>query len=168
VAEWISQADTMMFCLSKGLGAPIGSVLCGPAELMREGRRIQILFGGAWRQAGVVAAAGLVALEDGRARLTDDHLRAKRLATGIAEISPGAVDPADVVTNMVFVDTDAVGIEPQEAVERLAALGVGAVPVPRAMRMVTHLDVDDDGIAFAIDAWRSVAGSVAATHAKGD
>jgi threonine aldolase len=169
VTEWTSQADTMMFCLSKGLGAPIGSVLCGPAELIREGRRIQILFGGAWRQAGVVAAAGLVALEHGRDRLADDHRRARRLAVAIAEITPGAVDPDGVVTNMVFAHTDAVGMPVGSVIERLASLGVGAVPIgPGTLRMVTHVDVDDDGIATAIDAWREVARSVAGPSAEGD
>ena len=77
VAAWTEEVDTMMFCLSKGLGAPVGSVLCGPADAMREARRIWILYGGAWRQAGVLAAAGLVALESGRERLGEDHVRAR-------------------------------------------------------------------------------------------
>ena len=80
VTAWTGSVDTMMFCLSKGLGAPIGSVLCGPAELIREARRIWILYGGAWRQAGIMAAAGIVALETGRDRLVEDHVRARRLA----------------------------------------------------------------------------------------
>jgi threonine aldolase len=151
-----------MFCLSKGLGAPIGSVLCGPAELIREARRIWILYGGAWRQAGIMAAAGLVALEEGRARLTEDHDRARRLAEALEEIRPGLVDLAQVETNMVFADTEAVGMTAAEILERLAALGVGAVPIgPTAIRMVTHVDVDDDAMSLAIDAWRSVVTSVA-------
>jgi threonine aldolase len=161
VTDWTTQVDTVMFCLSKGLGAPVGSVVCGPADQIREARRIWILYGGAWRQAGIIAAAGLVALEDGRERIPEDHARARRLAEALAEIAPGAVDPDMVETNMVFVHTEAVGLEPLDAIGRLAALGVGAVPVPGAVRMVTHLDVDDDGIATAIDAWRSVVGSAA-------
>jgi threonine aldolase len=161
VTDWTTQVDTVMFCLSKGLGAPVGSVVCGPADQMREARRIWILYGGAWRQAGIIAAAGLVALEDGRERIPEDHARARRLAEALAEIAPGAVDPDMVETNMVFVHTEAVGLEPLDAIGRLAALGVGAVPVPGAVRMVTHVDVDDDGIATAIDAWRSVVGSAA-------
>jgi threonine aldolase len=157
VRAWTDQVDTLMFCLSKGLGAPIGSVLCGPAELIREARRIWILYGGAWRQAGIMAAAGLVALEEGRARLKEDHDRARRLAGALEELRPGLVDPAQVETNMVFADTEAVGMTAVEVLERLAALGVGAVPIgPSAVRMVTHVDVDDDGISLAIDAWRSV------------
>jgi threonine aldolase len=161
VTEWTTQVDTVMFCLSKGLGGPVGSVVCGTAEQIREARRIWILYGGAWRQAGIVAAAGLVALDEGRARIPEDHARARRLAEALAEIAPGAVDPDMVETNMVFVHTEAVGLEPLDAIGRLAALGVGAVPVPGAVRMVTHVDVDDDGIATAIDAWRSVVGSAA-------
>ncbi|HSL11686.1 MAG TPA: GntG family PLP-dependent aldolase [Actinomycetota bacterium] len=174
VTAWTSEVDTMMFCLSKGLGAPIGSVVCGPAELIREARRVQILFGGAWRQAGVVAAAGLVALETGRDRLVEDHARARRLADAIAEIAPGAVDPAAVVTNMVFVDTTAVGIPVLDTIERLASQGVGSVPIGGPwLRMVTHVDIDDAAIDVAIDAWRSVADAAAdrsgvASGAKGE
>jgi threonine aldolase len=157
VRAWTGEVDTVMFCLSKGLGAPVGSVLCGPAELIREARRIWILYGGAWRQAGVIAAAGLVALETNRERLVEDHARARRLGEAIEELLPGSVDLDRVVTNMVFVDTDAVGLPAGEVLERLAASGVGAVPVPSGVRLVTHLDVDDDGIATAIDAWRAIA-----------
>jgi threonine aldolase len=153
--DWTSHAVTTMFCLSKGLGAPIGSMLCGPAEAIREARRIWILYGGAWRQAGVMAAAGLIALEEGRERLQEDHVRARRLAGAIAEMAPGSVDLGQVETNMVFVDTEAVGVTPAEAIGRLAALGVGAVPIPGGIRCVTHVDVDDAGLAHAIDAWRS-------------
>jgi threonine aldolase len=155
VTAWTGSVDTMMFCLSKGLGAPIGSVLCGPAELIREARRIWILYGGAWRQAGIMAAAGLIALDTGRDRLVEDHVRARRLAEAIADLLPGGVDLARVVTNMVFVDTDAVGLRTGEVLDRLAAAGVGAVPVPTGVR------IDDEGISVAIDAWTSIAGDVA-------
>jgi threonine aldolase len=157
VTEWTREADTLMFCLSKGLGAPIGSLVCGSAELVREARRLKILFGGAWRQAGVLAAAGLVALAEGPGRLHEDHARARRLAEGVAGILPDAVDPSAVETNMVFVDTHVVGMAPLDAIERLAALGVGATLVAGKVRMVTHLDVDDEGIGVALAAWRSVA-----------
>ncbi len=155
VTAWTSHATTTMFCLSKGLGAPIGSLLCGPAELIREARRIWILYGGAWRQAGIMAAAGLMALEGGPARLGEDHVRATRLGEALQEIAPGSVDPDQVETNMVFIDTEVVSVAPADAIERLAALGVGAVPIPGGVRCVTHLDVDDAGLAYAIDAWRS-------------
>ena len=161
VTAWTAQVDTMMFCLSKGLGAPIGSMLCGPAELIREARRIWILYGGAWRQAGIMAAAGLIALETGRERLVEDHARARRLGEAVEALLPGSVALDRVVTNMVFVDTDAVGLRTGEVLDRLAAAGVGAVPVPQGVRMVTHVDVDDEGIGMAIDAWRSIAADAA-------
>jgi threonine aldolase len=159
VTEWTREVDTMMFCVSKGLGAPVGSLLCGPAALAREARRLKILFGGAWRQAGVLAAAGIVALERGPGRLAEDHARARRLAEGVAELLPGSVDPAGVETNMVLVDTEAVGIRALEAIERLATLGVGATFVSGRVRLVTHLDVDDEDIGLALDAWRAVTGA---------
>jgi threonine aldolase len=157
VTEWTREADTMMFCVSKGLGAPVGSLVCGPADAIREARRLKILFGGAWRQAGIVAAAGLIALEEGPKRLHEDHARARRLAEGLAELMPRALDPAGVETNMVYVDTEAMGLRALEAIERLAALGVGATFVSGKVRLVTHVDVDDEGIGLALDAWSSVA-----------
>lgn len=156
VGEFTREADTVMFCVSKGLGAPIGSLVCGAREHIREARRLKILFGGAWRQAGIMAAAGLVALQDGRERLHEDHERARRLAAGVADLLPGSIDPSTVETNMVFVDTEAVGLPPLGVIERLADLGLGATPVSGKVRMVTHVDIDDDGIGFALDAWRSI------------
>jgi threonine aldolase len=156
-SEIAAESTTMMFCLSKGLGAPIGSVLCGPADMAREARRLKILYGGAWRQAGIVAAAGLVALEDGPKRLHEDHERARTLAEGIAEVLPGSIDLEQVETNMVFVDTEAVGLPLYETLERMAALGVGATHSGGKVRLVTHLDIDDEGIGLALDAWRELA-----------
>jgi threonine aldolase len=154
VAEYCAEVDTMMFCVSKGLGAPIGSLLCGPAALMPEARRIKILLGGAWRQAGITAAAGLVALRDGAGRLAEDHARARALADGLADLLPGSIDPASVETNMVLVDTEPAGMSALEAVRRLAGLGVGATIVGPLVRMVTHVDVTDDGVRTALAAWR--------------
>ncbi|MFM8944841.1 MAG: threonine aldolase family protein, partial [Actinomycetota bacterium] len=156
---WTSQVATVQFCLSKGLGAPIGSMLCGPADLLREGRRLKILFGGAWRQAGVLAAAGLLALEHGPGRLHEDHARARRLAEGIAERSPGSVDPASVETNMVFVDTQgALGLGPLDVAARLADRGIGATVIGGRLRLVTHLDVDDATVDLVLATWPEVVG----------
>lgn len=156
VAEYCTRADTMMFCVSKGLGAPIGSLVCGPADLIREARRLKILFGGGWRQAGVAAAAGLVALEEGPKRLHEDHERARRLSAGVAEALPGSIDPPDVETNMLFVETDAVGVLPLEIVRRLGEQGVGTTFVAGKVRMVTHVDISDEDVETAIAAWRAV------------
>jgi threonine aldolase len=157
VTAWTSEVDTVMFCLSKGLGAPIGSMICGPSEMIREARRLSILFGGAWRQAGIMAAAGIVALDEGPQRLHEDHERARTLAAAVGEILPGSIDPDQVATNMVFVDTEGAGIPVLETVERLADLGVGVTHTGSHVRMVTHLDVDDESVAFALEAWRSIA-----------
>ncbi|HEY8114807.1 MAG TPA: beta-eliminating lyase-related protein, partial [Actinomycetota bacterium] len=148
----------LMFCVSKGLGAPIGSLVCGSAEQMREGRRIKILFGGAWRQAGVVAAAGLVALQEGPQRLHEDHERARRLGEALAEIVPGSLDPSDVETNMVFADTEAsMAMPPLQVANRLEEHGVGASVVSGKVRMVTHVDIEDQDIETAIAAWQAAA-----------
>ena len=168
VTEYTREADTMMFCVSKGLGAPIGSLVCGTREDIREARRLKILFGGAWRQAGIMAAAGLIALEEGPKRLHLDHERARRLAEAVAEILPNSVDPAMVETNMVYADTEAVGLAPLDAIERLRDLGVGATFVSGKVRMVTHVDVDDDGLALALDAWRTIAEPDHAKDHRGD
>ena len=157
---WADVATTVSFCLSKGLGAPIGSMLCGPAEMLREARRLKILFGGAWRQAGILAAAGLLALERGPGRLHEDHARARRLAEGIAERTPGAVDPARVETNMVFVDTaTALGRAPLDVASWLAERGIGATVLSERLRLVTHVDVDDAAVSDALDAWKELAAS---------
>ena len=158
VTDWTDEVDTLMFCLSKGLGAPIGSVFCGPDALIREARRLWILFGGAWRQAGIMAAAGLIALRDGPGRLHQDHARARRLAEAMAELIPGSIDPTSVETNMVFVDTEMKGLAALDAIERLQALGVGATLIGTKVRMVTHVDIDDDAVGFALDAWASILG----------
>jgi threonine aldolase len=158
VTEWTREVDTVMFCVSKGLGAPIGSLICGSADLMPEARRVKILLGGAWRQAGVLAAAGLVALEEGPKRLHEDHDRARRLATGIAEMLPGSIDPAGVETNMVFVDTVSLGMSALEAIRRLDQEGVGATLVSGKVRMVTHVDISDEDVETTLAAWaRAVA-----------
>jgi threonine aldolase len=158
VGEYTAEADAMMFSLSKGLGAPIGSVLCGSAEFIREARRAKILFGGAWRQAGIMAAAGLLALEEGPARLHDDHVNARRLADGLALVTPNVLDPMSVETNIVFADTRAIGVPPFEVLERLRAAGVLANVVAGRIRLVTHRDVSADQVEEAIGVWRSVTG----------
>jgi threonine aldolase len=157
VAEYAGQVDAMMFCLSKGLGAPIGSLLVGDAEFIREARRLKVLFGAAWRQAGLMAAAGLIALRDGPGRLADDHANAQRLAQGIAETVPDAIDPAAVPTNILFVDVTRSGHPVLEWRERLAGHGVLVTMVAGRLRMLTHADVSAADIDSALAAWRKVA-----------
>jgi len=149
--ELVASADTVMFCLSKGLSAPVGSVLCGSAGVIAEARAQRSRLGGGMRQAGVIAAAGIVALETMVDRLAEDHVRARALADALAARWPGSVDPASIRTNIVCAQ---VARLPGNMVERLAALGVHSGTIdPRTIRFVTHKDVDDDGIARAIAAF---------------
>ena len=157
VGDYAAGATAMMFCLSKGLGAPIGSMLAGDAELIREARRLKILFGGAWRQAGIMAAAGLIALEEGPKRLHEDHENARRLAEGIAEILPGSVDPGSVPTNIVFADVAGTGHAAREWADLLAAEGVLVTIVGDRVRMLTHVGVSAGDIAAALAGWRRAA-----------
>jgi threonine aldolase len=141
-AERVGAATTVWTALSKGLGAPVGSVLAGPAEVVAEARVWRRRFGGQLRQAGVLAAAGLVALE-GVERLAEDHARAARLAGAVAERWPGALDPATVQTNMVVFEHP----DPGAVLHHLAGAGVLAGTVaPRTLRLVTSLEVDDAGV----------------------
>jgi threonine aldolase len=157
VSDYAAQAAAMMFCLSKGLGAPIGSVLAGDGSFIEEARRLKVLFGAGWRQAGIMAAAGLIALEEGPKRLAEDHRTARRLAEGMAEILPGSVDLAAVQTNIVFVDVAGTGQSLQAWAGRLAEEGVLVTIVAGRIRMLTHLDVGEKDIDTALTAWRTVA-----------
>ena len=157
IADYAAEVSAMMFCLSKGLGAPIGSMLVGDSDFIREARRVKILFGAAWRQAGVLAAAGLVALEEGPKRLHEDHAKARVLAEGIADLLPGSVDPDAVPTNIVFVDVSGTGRSAPEWAERLAAAGVRVTMGAGRVRMLTHRDVSMADIRAALAAWRRAA-----------
>lgn len=154
-AELAEPADTLMFCLSKGLGAPMGSVLCGPTDLIAAGREQRNRLGGLLRQGGVVAAAGIVALETMVERLADDHARARRLAEVLAELFPGSVDPSMVRTNIVCAPVASL---PAGLIEQLEARGVRSGMIDaRTVRFVTHKDVDDEDLDAAIDALRDIA-----------
>lgn len=157
VSDYAAHATAMMFCLSKGLGAPIGSMLVGEAEFIREARLLKVLFGAGWRQAGVMAAAGLIALEEGPKRLTIDHENAQVLARGVADLLPGSVDPVTVATNIVFVDVAGTARTPAEWTARLAAEGLLVTVVAGKVRMLTHRDVGPADIAEALAAWRRAA-----------
>jgi threonine aldolase len=144
--------DTVTLCLSKGLGCPLGALVAGSSELMVRARTFKHRFGGAMRQAGIVAAAGVYALEHNVARLAEDHRRARRLAEGLRD-SGVPVDLEQVETNFVQVDVGPLGLSPAEALERLAQQGVGlsTTPHPTRLRAVTHLDVGDDEIERALE-----------------
>jgi len=135
--------DTVSVCLSKGLGAPVGSVLCGSREMIAMARRWRKMVGGGMRQAGILAAAGLMALEENVGRLAEDHAHARRLARGLMEIDGVRLDPDLVQTNMVFIDIDAHRAQSFNAFMKergILVLGQGTY------RLVTHLDIDQADI----------------------
>ena len=165
VHELCANVDTVMFCLSKGLGAPVGSMLVGPADLIARARFFRKRLGGAMRQAGVLAAPGLIALEEMPKRLAEDHANARCLAEGLGRIPGIGIDPETVQTNILIVDVSGTGLTPSQVSEQLHARGVLAYGVSATeIRMVTHLDVDRAGCRRAIQAMAEVA--EAASHAK--
>ena len=153
IAEWARHADTVMMCFSKGLGAPVGSILCGPADVIRAARRTRKRWGGGMRQVGILAAACLHAIDHHVARLAEDHARAKTLATELGDC-PG-VSVATPDTNILFIRLDHAALDPRAILVSLDARGVRMSQFgPRLLRAITHLDVDDDGIARAVEAFR--------------
>lgn len=144
VHEYAACADTVTFCLSKGLGCPVGSVLCGSHEFIGRAKRVRKMLGGGMRQAGILAAAGLYALEHNIERLADDHANAQRLAIGIADVPGIHIADNAPPTNMIYFDTTALG---SQFVAEMAKRGViASTTAPRRIRLVTHLDVDAEDI----------------------
>lgn len=153
VAELARPFDSVMFCLSKGLGAPVGSMIVGTREFIERARPLRKMLGGGMRQVGVLAAAGLIALDKMTMRLEEDHANARLLAAGLADIPGVAIDPESVQTNIVIFDIAATGVDTGEFSKRLKARGVLANGInPRQMRLVTHYDVtrEDCKAALAI------------------
>jgi threonine aldolase len=151
VREITQHFDSVSICLSKGLGAPIGSVLVGSKDLIGKAHRIRKLLGGGMRQAGILAAAGLYALDHHVGRLAEDHANAKALADGLAGIKQLVIDPATVQTNMVFLQ-----VLPDDVAaltDHLAQSGIQVLPNP-AMRLVLHLDVSTQDTRRVVDAFR--------------
>jgi len=141
--------DTVMFCLSKGLSAPIGSMLVGNKEFIKEARLTRKSLGGGMRQVGILAAAGIVAIEKMTDRLKEDHLRARRLADGVASINGIEVNPAEVETNMVKIKVTT--MDADTFLARLDEKKIWALPLNRdTIRFVTHKDIDDPDIDRAI------------------
>jgi threonine aldolase len=152
VRDIVAEADTVMFCLSKGLGAPAGSMLCGPAELIAKGRLYRKRLGGGMRQVGVLAAAGLIALEQMPQRLGDDHANAKFLSEGLARIPGIQIAPEKTATNIVVFDVSGTGLAPVEISARLKRRGVLMNGInERQMRAVTHYDVDRAACSQALE-----------------
>ncbi len=157
VAALTRKFDSVMFCLSKGLGAPVGSMLVGSREFIEKARIYRKMFGGGMRQVGVLAAAGLVALEESPKLLKRDHENAGYLAEGLAQIKGMALDPKKVVTNIVIFDVQGTGRTAAEICSELAKRSILAGPTGKySIRMVTHYDVDRQGIDVALEALRQI------------
>ena len=162
-AEYARHFETVTFCLSKGLGAPVGSLICADRERVVKLRRLRKMFGGGMRQAGILAAAGLYALEHNIARLAEDHAHAKRLAEALAGLPGVRINPAHVETNIVVFDISETHCTADEVLALLKAEGLLLVPfTPTTLRAVTHLDVSRNQIAQACAILKKVFSKLAA------
>jgi threonine aldolase len=156
-AELAAGADSVSFCLSKGLGAPVGSVVCGGREFISEARRARKILGGGMRQAGVLAAAGIVALGEMVDRLADDHANARKLAQGLAQLPGIIVDPEQIVTNIVYFEVDRNDMTVEELVKRLDDNGARTLPVgPGRIRAVTHYHISSEDIDYVLGVFAGV------------
>ncbi|MCW5575474.1 MAG: aminotransferase class I/II-fold pyridoxal phosphate-dependent enzyme [Burkholderiales bacterium] len=156
-ADVARHTDSVCFCVSKGLSAPVGSVLCGPRDFIERARAFRRMVGGNMRQAGSIAAAGIVALEAMVERLKDDHTTAKRLAAGFHAIDASLADPAGVETNIVRVNVGASGRSAAQWAEAFAQRGIAVSPAdPRSLRFVTHRHIGDAEVDAAITACRAI------------
>jgi len=151
-------ADSVTFCLSKGLCAPVGSVLCGSTEFIKRSRRIRKMLGGGMRQAGILAAAGIIALEKMPSRLADDHQRAKKLAQGLAEIPGIRFDQGMPQTNMVFISADdSIKMTTGAILHKLSDHGIKVGKTgEKRFRLVTHYWIDDEDVTSVINAFREI------------
>lgn len=158
VAALARPADSVMFCFSKGLGAPIGSMLLGERAFIAEARKWRKLLGGGMRQVGVLAAAALIALEETPPQLHQDHANAKRLAEGLAELPGARIDPEKVQTNIVLFDVSETGLTADEICARLHERDVLAAGFGASIRMVTHYDVSAADIETTLKELNSILG----------
>ncbi|MBL6731995.1 MAG: aminotransferase class I/II-fold pyridoxal phosphate-dependent enzyme [Candidatus Poseidoniaceae archaeon] len=154
VSRMLKEFDSVSICLSKGLGAPVGSLLVGSADFIAKASRWRKMFGGGMRQSGILAAAGMYALDNNIQRLSEDHSRAKRLATALNEMDEYSVDLNSVETNMVYIDSK---MGAKELMARLSSHAIDVLDVgPTAVRAVTHLHVTDEDIDKAIEVFRTI------------
>lgn len=157
--DLVAQADSVSFCLSKGLAAPVGSVVCGTRDFISEARRVRKVLGGGMRQAGILAAAGIVSLTEMVDRLKDDHWNARIFAEGLAELKGIAIDPGFVKTNLVFFEIRRPDITAEELALQLENYGVCLLATgPRQLRAVTHYHVTSEDIEYALIMFRKVLG----------
>lgn len=159
VRELAAQADSVTFCLSKGLGAPVGSVVVGTRAFIDRARRARKMFGGGMRQAGILAAAGVVALETMVDRLQEDHENARILAEGLTNLPGIVIDLARVQTNIVIFTVKRKDLDAPGLILKLAEQGIRAFAItPDSIRMVTHKDVNRAGILRTLDVLRTILG----------
>ena len=156
VRDFADQVDSLQFCLSKGLSAPVGSMLAGPRERIEFGRRLRKAFGGGMRQAGVLAAPGLIALTEMVDRLKDDHARARRLAAAISGLPGVRLDPAEVETDIVIFGFEHPRLGVDDLLARMKEKGILALAVAGGIRLVTHKDVGDEDVDRAIRAFTEI------------
>jgi threonine aldolase len=158
VKELVAPADSVMFCLSKGLAAPIGSILVGTRNFITRGRHIRKMLGGGMRQVGVVAAAGIISLEKMTKRLSEDHVRAKKIADGLRRVQGLVVDANSPSTNMVYLNlSQDVSLNAQQVTEKMKSLGVLVDPEnARRFRLVTHYWIDDEAVEKTVSAFQKV------------
>jgi threonine aldolase len=162
-ADWAQHFDTVSVCFSKGLGAPVGSALAGERDLIRAARRHRKCFGGGMRQAGIIAAGALYALEHHRQRLAEDHAHAQLLVEAVRQTDGLTLDPPQVDTNIVIFRVDPSLASAADVVSTLAAQGVLTLAIaPNKIRAVTHLDVDEAGVRYAAAVIPEVAARLAA------
>ncbi len=155
--DLVADADSVTFCLSKALAAPVGSVVCGAKDYIAKARRARKVLGGGMRQAGILAAAGIVALTEMVDRLKDDHDNAHRLAEVLAGINGLSVDPECAKTNIVYINIENSDLTSQVLTERLNTEGVRLLPTgPRQMRAVTNYHVTSDDIEYALGVFSKV------------
>jgi threonine aldolase len=158
VKEYARYVDSVMFCLSKGLSAPVGSMLVASQERIEFGRRLRKALGGGMRQVGVLAAPGIIALTEMVGRLKDDHARAKKLAQGIQGLPGIKIDPEAVQTNIIIFGFDHPAIGVSAMLEKMKDKGILALAVSGGIRMVTHKDVGDEDVERAIKAFKDILG----------
>ncbi|HHY13347.1 MAG TPA: low-specificity L-threonine aldolase [Thermoanaerobacterales bacterium] len=156
VKEISAHVDTIMFCLSKGLCAPVGSMLVGSKEWIDKARRNRKMLGGGMRQAGVLAAAGLIAVEDMVSRLEEDHTNARILAEGLNKIPHFKINMETVQTNMVYIDYRGTGLSEQELISKFADYGIKVDPDYPLIRMVTHYGITKKDIEFTIQSAKEI------------
>lgn len=156
-SELAADADSVTFCLSKALAAPAGSVVCGRRDFIARARRMRKVLGGGMRQAGILAAAGIVALNDMVARLAEDHLNARRLAESLSQTDDLSIDMELVKSNIVFIGIERADLTAPHLSEKLNAEGVRMLPAgPQKLRAVTNYHVSSEDIDYAIEAFRKV------------